>query len=448
MEDESIRHLEAALSSSPDDKALLGFLLQAYVLRNDLEKAYKLIKHGSDSQISEQSHRRLAANVCLKMDDAESALRFSDGNDAETLIVRANVLLALGRHRDGLEAYDAAVEQNSALEDQELRKLLKVKIKEVQRDDGGPALKVIANDDTDEADILRILRPIQDKVGFSDVGGLEDVKKKITKKIITPFKKPSLYKRFRKRAGGGILLYGPPGCGKTLLARATAGEVDAEFFAIEIADVLDMYMGESERKLHAIFEKARADAPAVLFFDEVEALGGKRQFSRQSTAANLVSQFLAEMDGFAQNNQGVLILGATNVPWAVDPAFRRPGRFDRLVFIPPPDFQARRAIIKLELENRPVSSDVDVEYLAKHTSGYSGADLNELVGSAVDEAIEDSIEANREIPLNMKHLKAALNDLSPTTLEWLTTARNYARYANESGQYNEVLQFLTKHGKQ
>jgi SpoVK/Ycf46/Vps4 family AAA+-type ATPase len=256
-----------------------------------------------------------------------------------------------------------------------------------------------------------------------------------------------LFQRFKKRAGGGILLYGPPGCGKTLLARATAGEVDAAFYAVAIADVLDMYIGESERKLHALFEKARRDAPAVLFFDEVEALGGKRQYTREATSSKLVSQFLAEMDGFAQNNAGVLILGATNVPWAVDPAFRRPGRFDRVVFIPPPDRDARRNILEQLLAARPSDGAVDARFLAEHTSGFSGADLRELVETAVDEAIEESVAEGREVPLTMAHLKTALADRKPTTVEWLTTARNYARYANESGQYDEVLKFLEVHGK-
>jgi len=295
--------------------------------------------------------------------------------------------------------------------------------------------------------VNRLFAPRQEAVRFEDVGGLEDVKKQIHRKIILPYKKPSLFQRFRRRTGGGILLYGPPGCGKTLLARATAGECDAEFFSVAISDVLDMYIGESERKLHALFEKARSAAPAILFFDELEALAGRRQYARESTASKLVSQFLSEMDGFAQNNGGVLILGATNVPWSVDAAFRRPGRFDRLLFVPPPDQPAREEILKGLLHDRPVASEVSPSSIAKNTSGFSGADLKNLVETAVDEAIEESLEQGREIPVGKAHVTSALKDVKPTTLEWLTTARNHARYSNEAGHYDDVLAFLKKHGK-
>ncbi len=214
-----------------------------------------------------------------------------------------------------------------------------------------------------------------------------------------------------------------------------------------ISDILDMYIGESERKLHGIFESARQQAPAVLFFDEIEAVGAKRQYSHEGTSAKVVSQFLSEMDGFNQDNQGVLVLGATNVPWALDPAFRRPGRFDRTFFVPPPDREARAAILNLELQDRPVADGIDLEVVAKATSGYSGADLKNIVETASDIAIERSIDSGHEIPIEGEFLKAALQDSAATTLEWLTTARNYARYANDGGQYNSVLEFLRKHGK-
>jgi SpoVK/Ycf46/Vps4 family AAA+-type ATPase len=289
--------------------------------------------------------------------------------------------------------------------------------------------------------------PEERPICFADVGGLEEVKQQIRRKIILPYQKPSLFQRFRKQVGGGILLYGPPGCGKTLLARATAGECKARFFNVEIADILDMYMGESERKLHALFEQARAQTPAVLFFDEVEALAGKRQFTREATSSKLVSQFLSEMDGFAQRNSGVMILASTNVPWALDSAFLRPGRFDRMVFIPPPDLPARLEILGHLLRDRPQAAGLDLTPLAKAASGFSGADLKQWVETAADLAIEASLDTGEEQPISQQMLERALADLRPTTLDWLTTARNYARYSNESGQYNEVLDFLKKHGK-
>jgi SpoVK/Ycf46/Vps4 family AAA+-type ATPase len=278
------------------------------------------------------------------------------------------------------------------------------------------------------------------------VGGLEDVKKDITRKIILPFKNPSLFDKFKRKSGGGVLLYGPPGCGKTMMARATAGEVGASFVTIEIAEVLDMYIGQSEKRLAAAFESARAAKPTVLFFDEIEALAARRRFGHADHGASLVSTFLNEMDGVNASNEGLLVLAATNVPWAIDTAFRRPGRFDRVIFIPPPDEAARLAILGLQLAGRP-QEKLNLDVIAKATSGFSGADLEGLIETACDIAIEESIEDGNVLPIKQKHLAEALKGAKPTTLEWLSQARNYAKYANEGGLYDDVTAFLDKHSK-
>ena len=310
--------------------------------------------------------------------------------------------------------------------------------------DNRPKLRVVEKDNI--VDIIELNKYREKTTRFSDVVGLNAIKQQIHKKIILPFHKPGLIQRFRKKVGGGVLLYGPPGCGKTLLARATAGECHASFYNIEIADVLDMYIGESEQKLHAIFEKARNDTPCVLFFDEMEALAGKREHHK-GNASNIVSQFLTELDGFSQNNEGVLVLASTNVPWSIDPAFLRPGRFDRMFFVPPPDREAREAILKYYLQDKPVEGNIDYAALATKTGGFSGADLENLVDRAIDEAIDETIDSETDVNISYTHLKVALNDCRSTTLEWLTTARNYARYANDGGRYDDVLEFLKKHGK-
>lgn len=447
MNEAAIAQLTEALRQSPDNVALRLVLVRMLLDSGDDARAGQTAAYLEPSAVASPVDRRTVADALHRSGNAAAALVFLEADDdPKALIVKARVLVALERMAEARNAYERAISANPALEDADLKRAVNTTIRVLSRD-GQPALKVIANENTDEADVLRLLAPAADKVAFKDVGGLSAVKKTIHRKIILPFQKPSLFQRFKKRAGGGILFYGPPGCGKTLLARATAGEVDAAFYSVSIADVLDMYIGESERKLHAIFEKARREAPAVLFFDEIEALGGKRQYSREGTSAKIVSQFLAEMDGFAQDNQGVLVLGATNVPWAVDPAFRRPGRFDRVVFIPPPDQEARASILELLLADRPTADDIDVHTLAERTSGFSGADLRELIETGADEAIEESLGAGEPVPLKMAHLKTALQERRATTLEWLTTARNYARYSNESGQYDEVLEFLDKHGK-
>ena len=453
MDDKTLFSLRSALAATPGNAELRLVIASALIERGETREAWSLIEEAEESTFDD-AQKGQAAEIAVAARRFEEGLGLLDGiEDANSLILRARLLLELERNDEGLDAYRRAVRLNAALEDTNLRDRLSVNVrtfpgpKKVDCDDGRPKLKVYANDQTDNTEVTRLLTPEVESVDFSDVGGLDGIKKQIRKKIILPFQKPSLFQRFKKRVGGGILLYGPPGCGKTLLARATAGECDAHFLNVAISDVLDMYIGESEAKLHALFEKARAETPSVLFFDEIEALGGKRQYSREATSSKLVSQFLAEMDGFAQNNHGVLILGATNVPWAVDPAFRRPGRFDRLLFVPPPDREARRAILDLLLDDRPTTDDLRIAEIAQKTSSFSGADLRNLVESAVDEAIDASIEAGEEMPIRQRHLMMALREVKPTTLEWLTTARNYARYANEGGQYNEVLEFLKKHAK-
>lgn len=433
-----------ALKASPSNEALRSLLLQTCLEHQDAATLVQSLELCGDGLLADAQKREAAVRLLSSQGLHEQVLRWSEPESAHALLASSRKLLDDGRRVEATEAYQQAVALNPAIEDAALAALLSGKV--VSLSSARPrVLASIANDDTDLLDVGRLMQSADASVKFSDVGGLDPVKQEIRRRIITPFLKPSLFQRFKRNPGGGILMYGPPGCGKTLLARATAGECGAKFYNVAVTDVLDMYIGESERKLHAIFEQARRTAPAVIFFDEIEAIGGKRQHARESTSAKLVSQFLTELDGFAQNNEGVLILGATNVPWAVDPAFRRPGRFDRVLFVPPPDANARHIILELLLKGRPVAGDVDVNEIVRRSSGFSGADLRNLIDTGVDEAIEHSIELGRESPLQMQHIRAALEQTRPTTLEWLTTARNHARYANQGGQYDAVLDFLKDH---
>ncbi len=443
MDPATLTALTLALAQSPANLQLRMIVVRAHFEQGDARQAELYLGDAERDEELAPEHRTLIARVLLACGRAERALLVAKG-DGENAMWRVRSLLALGRKHEAHILYKESVRENAALEDRDLAALLGSRETEVTR--GAVPLRVISNDDTDRSEVSRLLEPEQTKVTFGSVGGLADIKKQIHKRIILPFQKPSLFQRYKKRVGGGILLYGPPGCGKTLLARATAGECNAAFFNVAISDILDMYIGESERKLHALFEKARGSTPAVLFFDELEALAGKRQFTREATSSKLVSQFLSEMDGFSQENHGVLVLGATNVPWAVDAAFRRPGRFDRMLFVPPPDQVARETILHLLLDGRPLSTKIDFAGIAKRTSSFSGADLEHLVESASDAAIEESLARGEELPIAQDHLLAALREVKATTTEWLTTARNYARYANEGGAYDDVLAFLKQHG--
>jgi ATP-dependent 26S proteasome regulatory subunit len=281
-------------------------------------------------------------------------------------------------------------------------------------------------------------------ITLDDVGGMESVKKRLNMAFLAPLKNPEIMKLYGKSLKGGLLLYGPPGCGKTFIARALAGELGATFMSVGLSDVLDMWLGESERKLHEIFETARRKAPAVLFFDEIDALGQKRSHLKHSGGRTIVNQLLAEMDSIGSDNKNVFILAATNHPWDVDTALRRPGRFDRMVLVLPPDGEARIQILQYHLKDRPVQN-LDLQLIAKNTDHFSGADLAHLVESAVEYAMHDSIESGSVRAVTMDDFKKAAAEISPSTRPWFETARNYAMFANEGGVYDELLDYVKAH---
>ena len=278
-------------------------------------------------------------------------------------------------------------------------------------------------------------------VRLSDVGGMEQVKRRLDAAFLAPMRNPELSRAFRKSLRGGLLLYGPPGCGKTFIARAIAGELGARFHSVTLADVLDMFLGNSERQLREVFTAARRNVPCVLFFDEIDALGRKRSQLANSAARGLVNQFLTELDGVDTTNEGVFVLAATNAPWDVDVALRRPGRLDRTLLVLPPDQPAREAILRHHLRGRPVSG-LRLDALAKRTDGYSGADLAHLCDSAAELALMNSAASGTVHPITMAELESVLAQVRPSIGAWLEAARNVALYANESGAYDELVDYL------
>lgn len=293
------------------------------------------------------------------------------------------------------------------------------------------------------ADVISIARAVNvpDKTRFIHIAGMDDLKKSIRLQIIEPFLNPGLFAKFRKKAGGGILLYGPPGCGKTMLARAVANECNATFLAIGISEILSMWQGESERNLALMFEKARSQKPCVMFFDELDALAFARSKASSDVSRKIVNEFLSQLDGFDNQNDQVLILAATNMPWDVDPAMKRPGRFARQVFVPPPDAVARARIIELALESVP-HGPVDVQSIAKVTELYSGADVDALVERAKEYVLTEYLETRRERGISQQDLVRAVSELTPTTQDWLRTAKNLVKYAGGDDSYRDLERYL------
>jgi SpoVK/Ycf46/Vps4 family AAA+-type ATPase len=280
-------------------------------------------------------------------------------------------------------------------------------------------------------------------VRLADVGGMSAVKERLELAFLGPLRNPELRRMYGKSLRGGLMLYGPPGCGKTFLARAVAGEMGAKFLSLSIVDVLDMWIGNSERNLHELFEAARRNAPCVLFLDEIDALGHKRSQVGSSSMRTLGNQLLAELDGMEGNNEGVFVLAATNTPWDVDPALRRPGRLDRVVLVLPPDAEARRAILEYHLRQRPIAN-IDLRKVVAATEDHSGADLAHLCETAAEFAMADSVRSGEVRMIEQRDLDRALKEVRPSTRPWLSTARNVAMFANEGGVYDDLVAYLKR----
>lgn len=347
----------------------------------------------------------------------------------------ALALVRLERQADAIGRYEKARGLTGFAAEEELEQVA------AQARRVAPQLRVVTA--AEPGKVVSLQQAPQEKVRFSSIVGAEDLKRTIRLKIIEPFLKPGLFERFRKQAGGGILLYGPPGCGKTMIARAIANECDAEFISVGISDVLNMWIGESERNLAALFDGARAKAPCVLFFDEIDALAYSRSKARSEHTRTIVNEFLAQLDGMGRDNRSVLILAATNMPWDVDPAMKRPGRFSRQIFVPPPEAEARLMMLEMKLTGVP-HEGLSFAALADRTANFSGADIDGLIELAKEFALSDVLASGVERPLGPSDFEQALAETTPSTLEWLRTTRNIVKYGGEDRSYKEVEAYLKR----
>lgn len=447
--DRAIEALREALRASPENLPLRRHLAESLLSggRGDLaeaeyREAIARAPEDLDLKVGLAQAFALQGKISMALVLLEDITK-SPSAPAQAHVAYARLLFRAGEVAEAVRHYHRGIDKDPSAAETELAAKLGIR-SEPDSDDEEDDSEVVegrvrsAWGEPASAPDVPIERP---KATFAEVGGMEGLKDEIRMKIILPMDHPELYKAYGKTAGGGVLMYGPPGCGKTHLARATAGEIRAGFLSVGLNDVLEMWLGNSERNLHALFEQARDHAPCVLFFDEVDALAASRSDMKTSAARQVINQFLSEMDGIDGNNEGVLILAATNAPWHLDPAFRRPGRFDRILFVPPPDAPARAAILRILLQGKP-AKEIDFDAIARKTEGLSGADLKGIVDRAVEAKLREALKAGGLKPLTTKDLAGAAAAVKPTTREWFATARNYALYSNQGGIYDDILAYL------
>ena len=444
--EDPIAPLREALSVSPTNVPLRLHIAESLLTANRTDEAESLLKEGLSRTANDARLKLALARAYLKQGKYSAGIVVCEvlvrgDAPAPALIVLARLLLRSGEPDKAADAYRKAVSADPSVADAELAEQLDASDDYQPHDPEEdtplhgrvPAGPMQMPDDPAETE-----RP---KVKFADVGGMEPVKEEIRLKIIYPLQHADLYKAYGKTIGGGLLLYGPPGCGKTFLARATAGEVQAVFVSVGLHDILNMWFGYTEKNLHKVFDQARRNRPSVLFFDEVDALAASRADFKQSTVRPVINQFLSELDGVNADNDGVLVMAATNAPWHMDSAFRRPGRFDRVVFVPPPDAPARALILKLHCAGKPLSN-VDFAAVAQATADFSGADLKAVIDRAVEAKLQEAVRSGIPKPLTTKDLIVAAAQQKPSTREWFADARNYALYANDGGQYDDLAKYL------
>jgi SpoVK/Ycf46/Vps4 family AAA+-type ATPase len=281
---------------------------------------------------------------------------------------------------------------------------------------------------------------------LADVAGMPAIKRWLSTAFLSSLRDPQMRRLFGRSLRGGLLMYGPPGCGKTFLARALAGELEAGFLGIDLAHVVDMWLGYSRRSIHEIFETARAAAPCLLYLDQLDAIGPRRAGRRHSIGRGVVDQLVAELYSASEEHEGVFVVAATEHPWDVDSLLRQPGRLDHRLLVLPPDLQAREAIIRSVLAGRPLAEDLDLAGLAARTDRYSAADLAQLCESAAAAALAASIVSNSSRPIAMADFTRGLHELRPSTPPWFELARDYARFAAEPGSYDDLVSYLRTRG--
>lgn len=463
----SLQALRDALQQSPDNVSLLLLFGQASLEQLHLADARQAFEHvlaldagHSDAQLG------IARILFMEGDASGAAVRAErvlqqEPENAQAHLLLSRVFLSEDDRAKAVEHFDRAAQIDGSVTDLALERELGRTVRDARRHSPTPAPEPGPGDLADEGEPTQDFYddpfdeppydwrpetffapgdPNRFGATFADVGGMDELKEEIRLKIIYPLQYPDLYKAYGRRTGGGILIYGPPGCGKTLVLRAVAGEVPCNYLSVGLHEIFDPYFGSTERNLHQIFEAARANAPCVLVFDDLDSLAQDRRNIRESQLRNLVNQFLHELDGL-RDNQRVLVIGATNQPWALDPAFRRPGRFDQAIFVPPPDAEARAQIVRLLARDKPIAN-LDVGALVEATAGFSGADLKWVFDRATELTLSAAIHSGHPVPIAMELLLQVARGHSPSTESWFEGVRNHAQQAAPDGFFSEMRKFL------
>ncbi|TMI50899.1 AAA family ATPase [Candidatus Bathyarchaeota archaeon] len=413
--------LRRLVAERPDDLEVRLHLAELLIEDNLTGEATEILEQALALKPDDPAALRLSAGLCYRLhmfEKARDALeKASRGGpaDRKSDLLLSRVYLELGKYRLAEQLYHQAVKGDRSLEDSVYFDSIRL------RETGRIAVKLGGHDTGVDFETEG------PSITFNDVGGMEDVKEYLRMNIIFPLKNPGLFKQYGKRVGGGIMMFGPPGCGKTYLSRALAGECKATFYHVGIHEILDMYLGSSEKNVHKLFETARRTAPAIVFLDEIDALGQKRSSGGDSWGRALrgtVVTLLAEMDQLGTPEKPILVIGATNTPWAVDLA-------------------AREEILKLHLQGKP-TGDLDIPRIAKKTEKFSGADIRALVDRAVEDTIKRAMRSGKTELIRTQDLLDATEKMHPSTVEWLATAYDYVRYSNEGGIYDQVKNYLDK----
>jgi len=465
----SLQAIRDALQQSPDNPSLLllygrACLEQLHLdeARGAFERVLEIDPAHADAQIGIARVHYLEGDTSGAAVRAERVLQLEPGN-AQAHLLLSRVYLSENDRARAVEHFDLAAQADGSVHDPALENELGRTARDARRSSPAPAMpeppgvpdsgeeneaaQGFFDDSFDEPPydwrpetFFAPGDPQRFSTTFADVGGMDELKEEIRLKIIYPLQYPDLYKAYGRSTGGGILIYGPPGCGKTLLLRAVAGEVPCNYLSVGLHEIFDPYFGGTEGNLHQIFETARANAPCVLVFDDVDSLAQDRRSVRESQMRNLVNQFLHEMDGM-RDNQRVLVIGATNQPWQLDPAFRRPGRFDQLFVVRPRDDAARAQIIVLQARDKPISN-LDVPALVEATAGFSGADIEWVFGRAAEMTLSAAIHSGHAVPIPMELLLTVARSHTPSTQNWFDGMRDHATQAAPDGFFNEVRKYL------